>query len=152
RTFGDAKDAPLESTGPGRKAWDGVPCRQEGGPMSLNLVSLLKEGAKSHPERFAVVVGDKLLSYGLVFDHVKRLAGGLAKLGIHRGQSIALLLPNVPHFTIAYFAAHHHGCPVIPLNVLLTAEEIKYYLEDSEAAAIVTWEAFLPQTLEAARR
>jgi long-chain acyl-CoA synthetase len=120
--------------------------------MSLNLVSLLKEGAKSHPERTAVVVGDKLLSYGLIFDHVQRLAGGLAKLGIHRGQSVALLLPNVPHFTIAYFAAHHHGCPVIPLNVLLTAEEIKYYLEDSEAAAIVTWEAFLPQTLEAAKR
>jgi long-chain acyl-CoA synthetase len=120
--------------------------------MSLNLVTLLKEGAKNHPERPAVVTGDKLLSYGLILEHAERLSGGFAKLGVRRGQPIALLLPNVPHFTIAYFAAHNSGCPVVPLNVLLTAEEIKYYLEDSEAAAIVTWETLLPQTLEAAKR
>jgi long-chain acyl-CoA synthetase len=120
--------------------------------MSLNLVSLLKEGAKNHPERPAVIIGDKSLSYGLMFEHAQRLSAGLAKLGVRRGQAIALLMPNVPHFTIAYFAAHDGGRPVVPLNVLLTADEIAYYLEDSEAAAIVTWEAFLPQTLEAARR
>ncbi len=120
--------------------------------MSLNLVTLLKEGAKRNPGRPALVVGDKLLSYGLVLEHAQRFSGGLAKLDVHRGQTIALLLPNVPHFTIAYFGAHNRGCAVVPLNVLLTAEEIAYYLEDSEAAAIVAWEAFLPQALEAARR
>src|SRR5215471_15496879 len=107
--------------------------------MSLNLVTLLKEGAKSHPERPAVIIGDKVLSYGSILDHTERFSGGLAKLGVRRGQPIALLLPNVPHFTIAYFAAHAAGCPVVPLNVLLTADEIAYYLKDSQAAAIVTW-------------
>src|SRR5262245_36080816 len=120
--------------------------------MSLNLVTLLKEGAKSHAERPAVIIGDKTLSYGMVLEHAERLSAALGKLGVHRGQSIALLLPNVPHFTIAYFATLARGCSVVPLNVLLTAEEITYYLQDSEATAIIAWESFLPQTLEAAKR
>jgi long-chain acyl-CoA synthetase len=120
--------------------------------MSLNLVTLLKESAKSHPQRPALVIGDKSLSYGLVLEHAQRFSTGLRTLGVHRGKSIALLLPNVPHFSIAYFGAHHAGCSVVPLNVLMNAEEIACYLEDSEASAIVTWEALLPQTLEAARR
>jgi len=120
--------------------------------MSLNLITLLKEGARRHPERPALVIGDKSLSYGLVFDHAQRFSGGLSRLGVHAGQAIALLLPNVPHFSIAYFGAHNTGCSVVPLNVLLTAEEIAYYLQDSEAVAVVAWEALLPQTIEAAKR
>ena len=120
--------------------------------MSLNLVTLLKEGAKAHSERPALIVGDKILSYGMILDHTERFSAALAKLGVHRGQVIALLLPNVPHFSIAYFGAHARGCAVAPLNVLLTAEEIAYYLDDSEAVAIVAWETLLPQALEAAKR
>jgi len=120
--------------------------------MSLNLVTLLKEATKLHPERPALIINDVSLPYRVVLDHTERFSGGLAKLGVHRRQAIALLLPNVPAFTVAYFGAHNAGCPVVPLNVLLTAEEIAYHLEDSEAGALVTWEAFLPQALEAAKR
>jgi long-chain acyl-CoA synthetase len=55
------------------------------------------------------------------------------------------MLPNVPHFTIAYYGAHYLGAPVVPLNVLLTPDEIAYHLEDSDAVALVVWEGFYAQ-------
>ena len=63
---------------------------------------------------------------------------------------MALVLPNVPQFTVAYFGCHYAGNPVVPLNVLLTAEELTYHLDDSEATAVVTWDLFLPTVAAAA--
>jgi long-chain acyl-CoA synthetase len=112
--------------------------------MSLNLALLLRESAKAHPEKTALAVGDSRLTYEAVDLYARRFAGGLRALGIERGQHVALLVPNVPHFTIAYFGAHYAASPVVPLNVLLTADEIAYHLDDSDAAALVAWDGFLP--------
>ena len=120
--------------------------------MSLNLITLLHEGAKQHPGQPALVLGDAALTYQATLDQCLRLSTGLGQLGLGRGQRVALLLPNVPAFTIAYFGAHNAGCPVVPLNVLLTADEIAYYVADAEAAALVVWETFLPQALDAVKR
>src|SRR4051812_562247 len=118
--------------------------------MTLNLAALLRQSAHLHPEKAALVVGDMSLPYRVVHDYAQRFAGGLAELGLSRGEHVALFLPNVPHFTIAYFGAHYAGLPVVPLNVLLTADEIAYHLDDSQAAAIVVWEGFLEQALAGA--
>ncbi len=113
--------------------------------MSLNLAVILRESAIAHPDRTALVLGPQSLTYGRLHDYVQRFAGGLARLGVRRGHNVALMLPNVPHFTIAYFGVHYAGGAVVPLNVLLTADEIAYHLADSEAEALVVWEGFLPQ-------
>jgi long-chain acyl-CoA synthetase len=110
--------------------------------MTLNLATFLRESAAKDPNKPAIVLGESVLSYGVVHGYAQRLAGALAKLGIERGQKIALLLPNVPHFPIAYYASHYLGAPVVPLNVLLTADEIAYHLKDSDAVALVAWEGF----------
>ncbi|HMC09008.1 MAG TPA: long-chain fatty acid--CoA ligase [Actinomycetota bacterium] len=111
--------------------------------MSLNLALLLRESAKAHPGKTALAVGDRRLTYEALDLHARQFAGGLRALGVERGQHVALLVPNVPHFTIAYFGAHYAGAPVVPLNVLLTADEIAYLLDDSDAVAIVAWDGFL---------
>lgn len=113
--------------------------------MSLNLAVLLRESAKVHEARTAVSVGDTELTYGQLHAYVRRFAGALRKLGVDRGHNVAVLLPNVPHFTIAYYGCHYAGAPVVPLNVLLTADEIVHHLVDSQAVALVTWEGFYPQ-------
>ena len=114
--------------------------------MTLNLASPLRDSALRNPAKTAIIIGDKQFSYGMLHGMVQKLAGGLRSLGIERGQHVALLLPNVPHFTLAYYAAHYLGCPVVPLNVLLTKDEIAYHLEDSDAVALIAWEGFLPQS------
>ena len=120
--------------------------------MSLNLATLLRESARAYPDRAALVIGDVTINYATLDALARRFAGALKGLGLRPGQHVALLLPNVPQFTIAYYGAHYAANPVVPLNVLLTAEEIAYHLADSDAAAVVVWEAFLPQAQEAFAR
>jgi long-chain acyl-CoA synthetase len=110
--------------------------------MSLNLATLLRDSAAASPKKTALIIGPTSLTYETVHAYAQKLAGGLAKLGIQRGQHVALMLPNVPQFTIAYFALHYLGCPVVPLNVLLTPDEIAYHLSDSDAVALLAWEGF----------
>ena len=110
--------------------------------MSLNLATILRTSAQKYPKKAAVIIGETALSYEQLHGHVQRFAGALKQLGVKRGQHVALMLPNVPQFTIAYFGAHYVGAPVVPLNVLLTADEVAYHLDDSDAVVLVAWEGF----------
>ncbi len=118
----------------------------------LNLATLLRESAKAHPAKPAVIVGDTTLRYGELHGFAQRFGGALKSLGVTRGKHVALMLPNVPQFTIAYYGTHYAGGAVVPLNVLLTADEIAYHLEDSDAVTLVVWEGFLEQAQAAFAR
>lgn len=120
--------------------------------MTLNLATLLAESTKRHPSNRAVVFGDTTIDYATLDAFARRFAGALSGLGIRPGQHVALMMPNVPHFTIAYFGGHYAATPIVPLNVLLTADEIAYHLEDSDAVALVVWEAFAAQAQAAVAR
>jgi long-chain acyl-CoA synthetase len=113
--------------------------------MTLNLATLLRQGARRHPDRPALVFGAHTIAYAALDEMARKFAAGLRSMGITPGQHIALLLPNVPQFTIAYFGAHYAGAVIVPLNVLLTADEIAYHLDDAEAVALVTFEGFIDQ-------
>src|SRR5690349_14811797 len=115
---------------------------QERASMSLNLATILRTSAVENPKKPAVIIGESTLSYEALHNYVQRFAGALKRLGLKPGQHVALMLPNVPQFTIAYFGAHYLGTPVVPLNVLLTADEVAYHLQDSDAVALVAWEGF----------
>src|SRR5690606_1722304 len=138
---------PVLPSGPARRGQgQGVsydPPRRAGDPMSLNLASLLRSSARTHPERTAVIIGDTRLTYAELDGLARRFAWSLHGLGLERGQHVALMLPNVPQFIIAYFGAHYAGCPVVPLNVLSSGPEVAYHLRDSDAVALVAWEGFL---------
>src|SRR4030095_15095589 len=62
--------------------------------------------------------------------------------GIEPGATVAILIPNVPEFTQVYFGILYAGCTVVPLNVLLSAPEVQYHLEDSGAALLVAHPLF----------
>ncbi|MGA9595571.1 MAG: long-chain fatty acid--CoA ligase [Acidimicrobiia bacterium] len=111
--------------------------------MSLNLALLLRESAHTYPDRTALVVGPNTLSYAALDDQARRFAGGLRTLGVEPGDRVALLVPNVPHFSIAYFGVLYAGATVVPLNVLLTGPEVAYHLADSHSKVLVAWEGFL---------
>jgi long-chain acyl-CoA synthetase len=108
--------------------------------MTLNLATIPADGAARHPEKHALALGDAAMSYAELHREVQKMAGALSALGVGRGQSIALMLPNVPAFTIAYYATHTLGAVVVPLNVQLTPDEVAYHLSDSRAVAIVAWQ------------
>jgi long-chain acyl-CoA synthetase len=105
--------------------------------MSLSIATILQESALRHADRTAVVLGDLRLTYAQLWGHSKQYAAVLREKGIGRGDKVALLLPNTPHFPLTYFGALALGAVAVPVHALLKAEEIQYVLEDSGAKALV---------------
>jgi long-chain acyl-CoA synthetase len=120
--------------------------------MTTNLASILARSAETTPTKTALVAGDTELDYATLDTFARMFAGALRDLGVRPGEHVALVLPNVPQFTVAYFGCHYAGNPVVPLNPLLTADELAYHLEDSRTAAVVAWELFLPDVQAATSR
>ncbi|HEX4188502.1 MAG TPA: long-chain fatty acid--CoA ligase [Solirubrobacteraceae bacterium] len=92
------------------------------------------------------------ITWGELRDRVDALAGGLANLGLERGQTIALLIGNRPEFHICDLAAMMLGATPFSIYSTYTAEQIEYLVADADAHLLICEQKFLPQVLEASRR
>jgi long-chain acyl-CoA synthetase len=101
--------------------------------MYLNLGSILSATTALRPDHVAVRLGDAALSYAELDRAARGIATSLRARGIEPGSSVAIMIPNLPEFTQAYYGILYAGCTVVPLNVLLSAPEVQYHLEDSKA-------------------
>ncbi|MDO9353613.1 MAG: long-chain fatty acid--CoA ligase [Solirubrobacteraceae bacterium] len=110
--------------------------------MRLNLASLLDQAAKRHPEQIYVRLGDVALNYATVNGAAQRVASYLQSIGVKPGDRVGVMLPNVPHFPMAYYGALLAGAVVVPMNVLLKGREVEYYLQDSGSKALIAWAGF----------
>ncbi len=77
------------------------------------------------------------LSYRELADQVNRFAASLAALGVRKGDRVALMLPNLPQFVIAFFGTLKLGAIVVNTNPLYTAREIEHQFADSGAETVV---------------
>ena len=111
------------------------------------LISQLFHTAKTTPAQTAIVFQDASISYLQLEDAVRRLANGLSSLEIQKGDRVAILLPNVPHFCISYYATLAIGAIAVPLNFLLDSEELVYQYNDCGAKCLITWQGFEKQAL-----
>jgi len=105
--------------------------------MSLNLGSILFAAADSRPDHPAVKLNDRVITYTELDRAARGVASSLRERGLELGDRVALMVPNVPEFTIAYFGILYAGCVVVPLNVLLAAPEVSYHLEDSGSSLLI---------------
>ena len=117
-------------------AFDTVPLLE--GVMA-NLSSVLDQAAAEHGERPAVRLDSLVLSYAELRDAAGRAASLLSSLGIAPGDRIAIMLPNVPAFPIAFYGALGAGAIIVPMNPLLKSREVAYYLGDSRAKVLFAW-------------
>ena len=105
----------------------------------MNLAESLAHTAAAHPHRVAIRLGDDMLSYRDLDDASARVAGLLAARGVGPGDPVGIMLPNVPQFAVVYFGVLRSGGVVVPMNPLLKAREVAYYLGDSGASVIFAW-------------
>ncbi len=108
----------------------------------VNVAELLENNRQENGSKEALVWGNSRVSYDELFDAVLRLGAGLKQRGIEKGDRVLLMLPNIPHFPIAYYAILSIGAVVVPANIMFKEREIAYQVEDSEAIAAVGWEGF----------
>ncbi|MDT7662773.1 MAG: long-chain acyl-CoA synthetase, partial [Pseudonocardiales bacterium] len=102
-----------------------------------NLANHLLRTAAEHPDRPAVKLDEQVLSYAQLRDAAARMATLLRQLGVEPGDRVGLQLPNVPAFPVACFGALLAGATVVPMNPLLKAREVEYYVGDSGAKVVV---------------
>lgn len=117
---------------------------------SNTLAGIVHDYARIHPDKTALIFADQPRSYADLDDEIERAANGLAARGIGHGDRVALLLPNMPEFIVAYYAVMRRGAIVVPVNVLYKTEEIAYILHDSEATALIVFAGFAAHGVPAA--
>ncbi|WP_336670472.1 long-chain-fatty-acid--CoA ligase [Tsukamurella sp. USMM236] len=105
--------------------------------MSFNLATMLRESASSTPDAPLLFFGDREISYSQLDEPSGRLAASLLARGLVPGDKVAVQLPNLPEFVVAYFGILKAGLTMVPLNPLFTAPEIGYHLGDSDAKLLV---------------
>ncbi len=108
----------------------------------LNLAHYLDVSAKAHPENIAAILDDRKMSYAEMASAARRVANVLKAKGIGKGDKVALMIPNTPHFPVIYYGILHTGATVVPVNVLYKHYEIEHYLRDSEATAFFAFKMF----------
>src|SRR6516165_10731483 len=111
--------------------------------MSSNLAQLLTQTASEHGDRPALKLDDVVVTYQMLDEGAARVAGLLRARGLQPGDRVGIMLPNVPYFGLVYYGVLRAGGVVVPMNVLLKAREVKFYLSDSGAKHVFAWHDFL---------
>jgi 3-(methylthio)propionyl---CoA ligase len=104
----------------------------------LTPIDFLARTASVYPERTATVHGSTDFTWGETFARARRLASALSRRGIRRGDTVAVMLPNVPAMIECHFGIPMAGAVLNALNVRLDAEAIAFMLEHGEARALLT--------------
>jgi len=102
---------------------------EQGVPAQLDipdqpLTWLLDQTVSKYPGRTAIIYYGTKLSYAQLSSLANRFATGLQKLGIQKGDRVAIALPNIPQYPIAFFGALRAGAVVVPTNPLYTDREM----------------------------
>ncbi|WP_411151452.1 class I adenylate-forming enzyme family protein [Streptomyces sp. A30] len=115
-----------------------------------SLVHALRRAVADTPDRAFLTYFDGRLTYREADELSDSVAGHLAARGLERGDRVAILLQNSPHFVLALLGAWKAGATVVPVNPMYKSGEVGHVLRDGEVAALVcsdrAWESYLRET------
>jgi crotonobetaine/carnitine-CoA ligase len=122
----------------------------EGGPFPRNIGAFLAKCAVAYSERTAlsffeetVDTQDRELSYADLDRRVRQVASAFHRLGIRKGDHVAMMLPNGPAVPLTWLALASIGAVLVPVNVRYVPRELAYLINDSEASWLVIHADFL---------
>jgi long-chain acyl-CoA synthetase len=104
----------------------------------MNLFEVLLQTTQRKPDQTALIFRDQSIPYGHLLAAVSGVAKGFKELGVEKGDRVAILLPNVPQFVMAYYACQALGAIAVPANPLLKPDELRYIYNDAGVKAAVT--------------
>ncbi len=110
-----------------------------------NVAKFMLDAADRYPSRPAVEFIGARYTYAQLRDACYRFANAIRRLGVAKGERVAIMLPNCPAAVIAYYGALLAGAVVVQTNPLYKPHELKHQLSDSGAALIVTLDQLYPR-------
>lgn len=105
---------------------------------NISLPQLLDETAERSRDHVATIFHGATIRYGSLKRQVDRFAAGLLESGVRPGDRVAVMLPNIPQFVVAFYGVLRMGAIVVPTNPLYTVHELEHQLRDAGTTAIVT--------------
>ena len=106
----------------------------------MNVAQVLINSVKKFHSKPAVIFRDETISFLELYDNVFKLANGLIKLGIKKSDKVAVYLPNCPEYVYSYLALFSLGATVVPLDYMLTPDELVSCLSHCQAKVLIAKE------------
>ena len=116
---------------------------QPGEPPFATIPGALRRAAAQWPDQEAMVAAGERIRYGALLERVQRTAANLHRLGLRRGDHMAICMGNCVDWVVAAYAAGWIGAVVVPVNTRFKAEEMRYCLAQSDAQLLVVADRFL---------
>lgn len=110
----------------------------------MNLVSKVHDTALQQPDKVAYHFMGKDTTYSEFDASVAQLASALQGLGVEKGDHVAFLLGNSPHFLLSLYATMGIGATAVPINPIYTPDEISYIIQNSDAKIVIAIDQLLP--------
>lgn len=114
---------------------EGVPTSIDYGNTTLN--DFLANAVRDFPDRTATIFEGASMTYRQLNEQVMRFATAMADLGLKKGDRVAIQLPNLPQFVIAFYGAQYLGATVVMTNPMYVKRELEHILTDSEATFMI---------------
>src|SRR5690606_28464011 len=118
--------------------------------IALSPLSFLERTAAIYPHYPAVVHGSIRRNWAETYARCRRLASALAGRGIGKGDTVAVMLPNIPEMLEVHFGVPMIGAVLNTLNVRLAAEAIAFMLQHGEAKVLICdreFQAVIPSAI-----
>ncbi|MFI7387981.1 class I adenylate-forming enzyme family protein [Streptomyces sp. NPDC049813] len=134
------------------RPWLGVLSEAQKAPVTpaATVAHAFAAAVRRAPDRTALAYFDGRLTYAEVDALSDSVAGHLAARGLERGDRVAIMLQNTPHFVLALLGAFKAGAVVVPVNPMYKSGEVGHVLHDAEVTALVctdrAWDAYLRET------
>ncbi|MBN2200642.1 long-chain fatty acid--CoA ligase [bacterium] len=116
----------------------------------ISMYEMLAQAAERNPNGIATLFFGAKIRYSELLRMVDRFADSLAELGVRKGDRVAIILPNIPAYPIAHFAALKLGAVLVPTNPLYVERELAHQLSNAGAETAIVYDKLLPK-LEAIR-
>ncbi|RSE94842.1 acyl-CoA synthetase [Achromobacter aegrifaciens] len=111
--------------------------RRDANYEALTPVDFIARAAQVYGQRLAIVHGEVRRNWAQTYERAQRLAGALAQAGIKRGDTVAVMLPNIPAMVEAHFGVPMLGAVLNTLNTRLDTPSVLFMLGHGEAQALI---------------
>lgn len=113
-----------------------------------SLFDLVEASIREFPTNVALEFFGATTTYAQLGDQIARVAEGLRLLGVQKGDTVALVLPNAPQHIVAFYAVLRLGGIVVEHNPLYTPRELRHQFEDHGAKFVIAWDKVV-ETIQA---
>ena len=116
----------------------------------ISVTQLLDESIAKYPNHTAMTFFGKTISYKELSNNIQKVAKALSKIGVGKGDRVAIMLPNCPQYPMSFYSILTCGAIVVQVNPMYKASELIHILNDSGAKVIIVMDQLLP-LIEAVR-